>query len=286
MAAFWLLLTLGLAHAQTEPSVSGPPSDAPPAPPGTGVLRSPEAPQPVARQGKFALELAKRLGLDVQSSEEEAIRMLQALGIQPDTGWAIDKPATDFFVVQVQKAFVTLLYDVSQRTGAIPPPTLSLSVLTEPFAPQTIYFSPIEQEIIMPDEAAAGGKPQTEDLQVGQLLGANIHSPHPYPAGDDGVSAVWRYTFSHPDASFLKLHFSQLALAGHDYLVIRDQNGAEMQRFEGDIAESGLWTHAVDGDSLVLELYADKNGSAYGVSIDQYVYGQVSVQGAGKGPEE
>lgn len=292
--AYCLVVTMNFSYGQAEQPVPGPASDAPPAP-GSSVYLPPGTMQAAPTQGKFALELANRLGMNTQSIAQNAVRSLQAIGIQPEAGWAIDKPATDFFVVQVQKSFVSLLYDVSQNTGTVPPPTLSLSVLTEPFAPQAIFYSPIEKEIITPDESTPVETAQSDDLRVGQLLGVNIHSPHPYPAGDENQPAVWRYTFSHPGASFLKLHLSQLALEGADHLIIRDSNGMEVQRFDGDIAETGVWVHAVDGDSLVLELYADNSGNAYGVAIDQFAYGQntgtstdqqETEQGASPEPEQ
>jgi hypothetical protein len=104
-------------------------------------------PQPATTQGAFAVELATRLGLGDGATlgETDAIEALSRGGIHPDAGWYPEGPATELFVVQIQKSVHALLERVSRDLAIPVPPTLSLQVLsTEPLAGQTIYFEPRE----------------------------------------------------------------------------------------------------------------------------------------------
>ncbi len=118
-------------------------------------------PQPTTTQGVFAVELATRLGLGQGSILEEinAIDALSRIGIRPDAGWSVSGPATELFVVQIQKSIHILLQNVSRDLSVPVPPTLNLQVVsTEPFGGQTIFFEPRDfQAIAPPPEAPSDG---------------------------------------------------------------------------------------------------------------------------------
>jgi hypothetical protein len=123
-----------------------------------------EAQRPVAapKQGAFAVELASSLGLGRQLEPESAAKALEAAGIRPDAGWVLDGPATELFVVQIQKGVHLLLQKVSRRLGIPPPPTLNLQVVSsDQLAGQTIVFDREQfDELAAPKTPAAGPAPR------------------------------------------------------------------------------------------------------------------------------
>lgn len=133
-------------------------------------------PQRATTQGAFAVQLATKIGLGHEAplGETEAIEALTRAGIRPDAGWYADGPATELFVVQIQKSIHMLLESVSRNLDVPVPPTLNLSILsTEPLAGQTIYFEPRDFERTAPpssppptmDETPDG--PETGDVPPG-----------------------------------------------------------------------------------------------------------------------
>lgn len=111
-------------------------------------------------QAVFAVELAARLGLGqgFMLEEKDAIDALDRIGIRPDAGWSPSGPATELFVVQVQKSIHLLLQSVSREVKVPVPPTLNLQVVsTEPFLGQTIFFEPADFEEIAPPEVPPDG---------------------------------------------------------------------------------------------------------------------------------
>ncbi|MEW6269459.1 MAG: trypsin-like peptidase domain-containing protein [Thermodesulfobacteriota bacterium] len=122
--------------------------------------------------------------------------------------------------------------------------------------------------------------------RVGEVVETSIASPSPYPDGSAQRPVVWRHTLHHPGATFLKLRFAKLAVAGSvdgatpdgDYLVVRSPDGSQSELLGGSGVE--VWTRAVSGDTAVVELHADEAGSAAGVEIDAYGYGTVPLEAA------
>jgi lysyl endopeptidase len=80
-----------------------------------------------------------------------------------------------------------------------------------------------------------------------------------------------RRTFSHPDASYLKVHFDRILLLPGDYLTVSDPSGRESYRYDapalgpdllrqvlaGDVTApvTGRWAMSVTGDTAVVELH-------------------------------
>jgi hypothetical protein len=82
-----LLLTPGLATAQSEPTAANPPLE-----------------QPLVREGDFAVKLVEALGLGSPASEAEAESILASLDITPQNGWIADYPVTPDIADELQAA--------------------------------------------------------------------------------------------------------------------------------------------------------------------------------------
>jgi lysyl endopeptidase len=89
-----------------------------------------------------------------------------------------------------------------------------------------------------------------------------------------------KQTFRYPGASYVKLHFSRVALLPGDYVTVSDAAGTEAYRYEapavGAAAPTGRWAMSVDGDTAVLELHrgaVGRLGPALGVTVDKVARG-------------
>jgi hypothetical protein len=233
-------------------------------------------PASVATQGRYALELARALGLgDADLTEDRAMGLLSAAQLAPESGWQKDQPATEAFIMAIQKQLHVMLSELTQTLKIPTPPTLNVMMFTGQAAGQTFGVLPQDLDVLQPARSAAQ---EDEKLKVGATAKVNIESPHPYPVGDERISPVWTYRVSRPGASFIKLHFTRLELAAPDYLVIRDKYGREVWRIiGGDKRTTDVWAPSVDGDTAIIALHADTANSAHGFTIDRYGYGTVST---------
>jgi hypothetical protein len=120
-----------------------------------------QPPGAAPKQGAFAVELATSLGLGQGLEPEAAAKALDASGIRPDAGWVLEGPATELFVVQIQKGVHLLLQRVSRRLGIPVPPTLNLQVVSsDHLAGQTIVFDREQfDELAAPKAPAATPAP-------------------------------------------------------------------------------------------------------------------------------
>lgn len=84
--------------------------------------------------------------------------------------------------------------------------------------------------------------------RVGELL--SVHKLLGYLGGKPK-----RETFSYPGASYVKLHFSRMALLPGDYVTVSNADGTERHRYEAGEAENGRWAMSVTGDTAVLEVH-------------------------------
>ena len=112
---------------------------------------------------------------------------------------------------------------------------------------------------------------------VGTTAAVTVRSPHPYPNGDASLPVVWSHTLQHPGASFVKLRLARLALGPGDTLAIRDGAGRAVVSYTERDNRRGFWAPAIEGDTAVLELRADAQGTGDGVVIDRYGYGETPL---------
>ncbi|WP_285557726.1 trypsin-like serine peptidase [Actinoplanes regularis] len=90
------------------------------------------------------------------------------------------------------------------------------------------------------ESAAAPGRQQVGVLQnVGKLLG--------YRAGPP------KETFRYPGASYVKLHFSRMAMLPGDYLTVSNPDRTESYRYEP--GSNKKWAMSITGDTAVVEVH-------------------------------
>jgi hypothetical protein len=99
----------------------------------------------------------------------------------------------------------------------------------------------------VPESASATGRQRVgELLTVRGLLGYLAGSPR-------------RETFRYPGASYVKLHFSRMAMRPGDYLTVSNPDGTESYRYEAprelDTGAADKWAMSITGDTAVLEMH-------------------------------
>lgn len=229
----------------------------------------PTAGQHAVTQGQFAVALAARLGLGEALTEPRAIARLESAGIRPDAGWARRGPATDMFVVQVQKSIHVILTRLATVSGIPVPATLGL-VLSTPgqMGGQTFEALTPQQQ----DPRAAAAVTLADLLKTGESRSVSIESPHPYPAGDDQQPVTWSYRLRVPGARNLAVHFSRTELAADDVLRVLDRQGRERLRITGRAPRTDAWSEPLTGDTAIVVIHAGPAGAAWGVRLDKYVF--------------
>ncbi|PRY28821.1 trypsin-like serine peptidase [Pseudosporangium ferrugineum] len=73
-----------------------------------------------------------------------------------------------------------------------------------------------------------------------------------------GYGAPRREVFRYPGASYVKLHFSRMAMLPGDYVTVSDAAGRESYRYEAPKpleAPAGRWAMSITGDTAVLEVH-------------------------------
>jgi lysyl endopeptidase len=112
--------------------------------------------------------------------------------------------------------------------------------------------------------APAEGRQQVGQLlRVGKLLG--------YAAG-----APQAQTFAYPGASYVKLHFSRMAMRPGDYLTVSKGSGTESYRVDPEQAPvTDRWAMSVTGDTAVLRMHRQPGAAdqALGVTVDRVAKG-------------
>jgi hypothetical protein len=243
-----------------------------PAPPLRGAPVGPAGQRPASRvtQGQLAVALATRLGLGDNLKEERAIRLLAGHGIVPETGWNRQGPATDIFLVEIQKTILSVLSEVARHLGIPAPPTLSLMISTPGhMGGQT--FAARSGDV----GARQGGSSavEAERDRGGETAPAAIETPHPYPIGDDQLPVVWSYRLRVPAARFIKLHLARIELSPSDSIRLLDGYGQERwTRAGGNPQTTDVWSNAVDGDTAIILIHAGSASPGWGFTIDRYRY--------------
>jgi hypothetical protein len=116
-------------------------------------------------------------------------------------------------------------------------------------------------------------------LRVGDIYDANITTPRNYPPSSAREDSAWVYQFTHPDATYIALHFRNFHLGRGDYLVVSDLLGNQSYVMEGSgkMNAGTFWAQHIKGDTVLLELVTTRTGGGGGFTIDQYAAGFLSL---------
>ncbi|MBU2663195.1 trypsin-like peptidase domain-containing protein [Actinoplanes bogorensis] len=116
--------------------------------------------------------------------------------------------------------------------------------------------APRTEKATVPEAPGSAGRPIEKATaadgrqQVGELL--TVRKLLSYLGGKPRTE-----TFRYPGASYVKLHFSRMALMPGDYVTVANADGTESYRYEAP--ESGTdtdkWAMSVTGDTAVLEVH-------------------------------
>ena len=104
--------------------------------------------------------------------------------------------------------------------------------------------------------------------------GCLAESAHPYANDTDQT-----WTLTNPDtrAQASRIHFSRLETeASYDVVIVRDGAGQEVQRFDGS-HPGGIWTVAVPGRTIQVQLVSDFSITEWGFCVDQIQTAQAST---------
>jgi hypothetical protein len=153
-------------------------------------------------------------------------------------------------------------------------------------APKAAAESPPEDsrsEESLPEDPPPGGNGErvtesagaTGRQRVGELL--SVRRLLGYLGGKK------KETFSYPGASYVKLHFSRVAMLPGDYLTVSNADGTESYRYAAPRlgGRTGRWAMSVTGDTAVLEMHragGDRLGvgsllGTLGVDVDRVARG-------------
>ena len=89
-------------------------------------------------------------------------------------------------------------------------------------------------------------------------------SKHPYA---NNSTYTWP-NISEPDATEIRLHFSDLDIGGYEKLTILDKYGNDLVTYSG-ITKADFWTEWYTGDTLGVRLITSDQGTGYGFKIDK-----------------
>jgi hypothetical protein len=91
------------------------------------------------------------------------------------------------------------------------------------------------------------------------------------------VSTAHSLTFTYPGASYVKVHFSRLALLPGDWLTVGDARGGQSIQYRFGLRDE--WAMSVDGDTAVVTLHGRlAHVLGYGVVIDRVAHGFTPVE--------
>ena len=107
-----------------------------------------------------------------------------------------------------------------------------------------------------------------------------------YPSGSADRPSVHEELVVSAGAEFVRVHFTGLNLAKGDYLTLRDPKGSHLEILQGrgDFEDGDVWSFAVPGDTVVLNLHAGSRDGVkgeFGYRIDQLVHGTLPLQEEG-----
>jgi len=114
-------------------------------------------------------------------------------------------------------------------------------------------------------------------MQVGEHFPITIDSARQ----TEEAGAVSSWMVSHPEATYIALHFSSFDLGEGEKLIISDATGAQRYTLsgQGKLGAGTFWARHIKGDTAVLEYSRSKEAPGKGFVIDEYVAGNVDLGG-------
>ena len=98
-----------------------------------------------------------------------------------------------------------------------------------------------------------------------------IESLHPYP----GDSDLWVPVFAPLGSDWISLHFTKIDVEyGYDFVTIYDELMNPVDMYTGYY--ENVWTRAVNGEMLWVELQSDRSYEYWGYAADAYLYGNIA----------
>ncbi len=103
----------------------------------------------------------------------------------------------------------------------------------------------------------------------------SLESEHPYT---DNLNVSWNITM--PGYARVAVHFSNISLEdGFDVIYVRNSSGDVVQELTGSLAD--VWSYAVAGDTIYLNLVSDDSVTDWGFSVDGIINGSTDFSAAG-----
>ena len=126
---------------------------------------------------------------------------------------------------------------------------------------------------------APAGMAANDRVQAGTVIDFRAESPHPVPDG-------WTETYSFPGAEFVRLHFSQFALADGDKLIVSNPDGTQAWEYtgQGHNGNGNFWAFAINGSEVKVTMVSP-SGSSYGFAMREVGYGTVALEVSQPVPE-
>lgn len=100
------------------------------------------------------------------------------------------------------------------------------------------------------------------DFEKWSSESVTIESPHPYPR-----RTTIEIKHKQAAAKRFRLHFSRFELSNYDTVVIKDEKGEIIERYNGD--QLPFWTQVIEGNSASITLTSGSSPLKYGYLIDQ-----------------
>jgi hypothetical protein len=170
---------------------------------------------------------------------------------------------------------------VAQQEGALPAPGATATAAAPTVkikAPTGSHGSrPAGARPILPESAAAAAAQGRQ--KIGDLVDVNKVLGYLGPNTE---------SFSYPGASYVKLHFSRMAMQPGDYLTVSNPSGTESYRYDApsalDTAPVDQWAMSITGDTARLEMHRANPVTALlgglGVQVDQVAKGFTRTESA------
>lgn len=137
---------------------------------------------------------------------------------------------------------------------------------------------------------------------AGTSIFTQIETPHPYPQAEKNQTLVWSTTIDQPNATWIKIHFSNFQLNDKDFVNLIDDKGRIIEHIQlENIKEKhkaylkskenvapmiNFWASAVDGQKIKIELHRGSNAPliARGFTIDEIGIGTKPIYEKGLEP--
>ncbi len=115
---------------------------------------------------------------------------------------------------------------------------------------------------------------------IGTHYPSSIPTPQGYSGSTEPVIA-WSHVLTHPNATYIAVHFTGFDLAPNDRLVITDREGGQEYTLtdQGRMGAGTFWARHIKGDTAVLKLIVVNESGGQGFLIDEYVAGDVASGG-------